>query len=493
MLGVVVVLLLALLHPRIGIAGTAAAVPISEALDCGSEGSAGGLAPGTTMQRHDLELGVFPEALCNDGTPALFYFRPYTDPSDAGRWVIQLQGGGSCDSGQACADRWCSFQTAFGTTQMSSNPAPSAIEGQGILDPRPANPLRSWNHVFVRYCSSDGWSGTAADVELGAEHPLTRAPIDYRIHFLGSRILDAVLDTLRRDGVAPLVYDPEDASIELPDLDEAERVLLAGASAGGSGVVQNLDRVAGSLEQNSACAGPGCPLEVRGLIDSAFGPALETLDFSAVDCGGPSPCTWESYVSALPAPGLWLAREDESCEPWHSTHEAGSEWQCRDASHVVRHHVTTPMFVRMGQNDSLLSAQYAETGLADPQLFVERVRIELDALRDLPVTADEQASIPLAAGAFGPTCAKHETLRHSPSIFRTAIEVDGAWLGMFDVMASWLQGQEPAVVVTPASGQDFCAGESQAWLPALSPVARAALIILLLAGAAGRRAVPCRR
>lgn len=64
--------------------------------------------------------------------------------------------------------------------------------------------------------------------------PFCVIPREYRISFLGRDIFDAVIKTLRRDGVPPLLYQPPDGSlapIPMPDLDNAEFVLLSGGSA----------------------------------------------------------------------------------------------------------------------------------------------------------------------------------------------------------------------------------------------------------------------
>src|SRR5262245_12910349 len=45
--------------------------------DCRVDSSGGGTGRNADLVRHDLDLAVFPDALCNDGTGALFFFRPY--------------------------------------------------------------------------------------------------------------------------------------------------------------------------------------------------------------------------------------------------------------------------------------------------------------------------------------------------------------------------------------------------------------------------------
>lgn len=93
------------------------------------------------------------------------------------------------------------------------------------------------NHVFIPYCSSDIWSGSAT----GARGQMS---------FLGSRIIDEVIRTLLNT-----------PSYHFAD---AKFVLLAGSSAGAAGVMINLDRVAQQI------ADAGSKADVRGLADSGW-------------------------------------------------------------------------------------------------------------------------------------------------------------------------------------------------------------------------------
>ncbi|MFN7937814.1 MAG: pectin acetylesterase-family hydrolase [Bryobacteraceae bacterium] len=172
---------------------------VGTALSCGKTGTTGGLASGTDLQRYDIPTSQYPYAMCNDGSNAIFYFRPFQGEANRNRWVIFLQGGGSCSSANDCANRWCSVDTSFSSVGMSSIPAPKeGIRGNGILERRADNPLAGWNQVLVKYCSSDKWSGTAKDVIQDADDPVTGREVFYRIHFLGSQILDAAMQVLRR-------------------------------------------------------------------------------------------------------------------------------------------------------------------------------------------------------------------------------------------------------------------------------------------------------
>jgi hypothetical protein len=457
-----------------GAASDAGAVSmIGEALACRSEGGVGGLAPGTDLQRHTIDLAQFPEARCNDGTPAVLYYRPYEGAENRDRWVIQLQGGGSCTTPNACAARWCGYMTNFSKTQMTSSVAPrTGINGDGILDRNePTNPMRGWNRVFLRYCSSDAWSGTRSDVAMDAVEPGTANPVRFRLHFAGARIFDAAVATLRQDGAAALRYTLGGASSALPDLDDASVVLLAGASAGGAGTIRNVDRFATTLRaNNTACrSGGACPLRVAALIDSILPMDRSQLDWTLTPmCTMGMLCSYSQYFQAQYQTGENVfqgVRNDDTCEGWHRANRPGEEWRCLDDSYVLLNHITTPMFVRMGQTDMLLGrnaveAQFQVPGMGPltmPQ-FAAGVRAQLQRAQDAQTLANERAMIRTAPGTFGPSCPKHEAIGDTDSVFNVAIESGGAPVPFMRVFSNWFTGMGagPVNLVTQPGGRDSC-------------------------------------
>ncbi len=402
------------------------------------------------LTRHVLDGAAFPDALCNDGTPAVFYFRPALTQADADKWVIQLQGGGSCQSGDECAARWCSVGTAFSMVGMSSGPAPdTGIDGHGILrrstdGPLPSpNPLEGYNQVFVKYCSSDKWIGTHRDATLEGHHPKTQAPVTYRAHFLGRRILEATLATLRADGVPALAYDGE----PMPDLDDATAVVFAGASGGGSGVLNNGDFVAAELGKHAPALA-----ELRVLADSITGPERIGVGFEATPlCADSGICTGEDYLQASEAEQqvAWKPLHDASCIAYHP----GEAWRCADETHLAHNHVTTPLFVRMGLTDELLSGPYVEMGLTDEngqpydlKKFGLKVREQLLALASIQSTAEEAGDIAVEPAAFGPICSKHETLRSDPDTYEVTIDPGAGPRTMLDVFTAWRSGTATQLV-----------------------------------------------
>lgn len=456
-----------------GASGDAGALApmIQSALPCGTPASAGGLREGADLQRHTIDPARFPQARCNDGTPAVMYYRPYQGAANRDRWVVQLQGGGSCASGAECAERWCSYMMAFGMTQMTSSLAPTrGIPADGILNrARVENPMRDWNHVFLRYCSSDMWSGTHDDAVVDAVVPGTATPARFRLHFAGARIFDAAITTLRQDGAQALAYTLAGGSVAMPDLDDAAVVILAGASGGAAGVIRNVDRLATALRaNNAACASGGaCPLRVSALIDSILAPDREALDWSqSPACTRDHLCDYASFFRAQYASGeqpLVGVRNDDTCEAWHRSNRPGEEWRCLDPTYALLNHVTTPMFVRMGQTDQLIGRMLFEAMLRVPGRsaltaadFAAGVRQQLQRVRDAQTLANERALIRAAPGTFGPSCSKHETLSDDDSTYNVSIDEGGAPVPFLRVLTNWFTGTGVTNLVTQPGGHDSC-------------------------------------
>lgn len=444
------------------VADQALAAPyIDDVLTCGDPGTAGGLAVGNDLQRVEIDLAVFPNARCNDGSPGIFYFRPAATPAGADRWVIQLQGGGGCKSADDCARRWCSVGTNFGATQMTSALTPqAAIPGRGILYRGAAfvNPLEDANQVLGVFCSSDAWSGREGPLAVNAVDPVTGAAITYSIDFRGADILDAIIKTLRQDGVAGPVYDNEGLQIPLPDLDEASKVLFAGASAGGGGVINNGDRIGDELRATDLDG----LLDYRLLIDSTFGPNPNDLEWStSTECSSSLLCTWQDILAAGTA--MYTRHGDTSCDAWHAANAPATAWLCDDTEHVIRNHVLTPMMVRMGLVDQLISDNLITSGVSDATgaamtlpLFAQLVHDQLLALGTINVAGVAEETSPVAPALYGPRCAQHETLSNNVATYDVRIGKAGVPYTMFDVFLNWLAGAAMSQVVHDPGDPQAC-------------------------------------
>jgi hypothetical protein len=440
-------------RPDVAARTAAVAVPsISQVLaDCGAPGEVPGLPAGTDLQRVDIDLTAFPDARCNDGSGATFFFRPSATLAGRARWVIQLQGGGGCRTPEACARRWCSVGTNFGMNQMTSTRLPAVgTPGRGVLyrGAQFTNPYDDANHVLLPYCSSDTHAGDTGELVIDAHHPVTNAPVQFSIAFQGQAVFDALITTLRRDGAAPPDYTLGGGATPLPDLDGAIEVVLAGASAGGGGVINNVDRLRDLLRTHSTACNASCPL-VRALIDSTFGPSNETLDWStSTMCATIGACTWEDVLGA--ATSMYQTSGDTSCESWHAAFAPATAYLCDDTDHVVRNHVTTPFMVRQGLRDSLLSENAIESGVSVPgqgpmtlSLFVRLVRDQLAALAQITATAEEGAAISTIPAAFGPPCPDHETLSANPAVYNVQVQAAGVLHTMFDIYDNWISSALP--------------------------------------------------
>jgi len=209
------------------------------------------------LHRVVLDERAFPEAVCNDGSPASFYVAPAASRSN--HWVVALQGGFACRSYDECLQRWCEQFDPSDPTQpfMTGEGLPDSIDGTGIMSKSSFNDFHDYNRVYVPYCSSDAWFG---DAEVTWSDGGTDMVLEYR----GQAIVQAVAETLAQgewesvDGVTPS-----------EDLADAEEILLAGTSAGGGGVAVQADRFFETID-----ATVHHQAQTHALVDAVFTPTL---------------------------------------------------------------------------------------------------------------------------------------------------------------------------------------------------------------------------
>lgn len=252
------------------------------------------------MIRYEIVQTKHPQAVCNDGSTPVFYYRRGSG-SGANKWVVWFKGGGACFDSSSCADRERSLVTAKAWTRRE-------IENDGILSRRPEqNPdLYNWNQVLMVYCTSDMWTGTSPDNnnEVGW-------------YFRGHYVVNAIMDALMDANV-----------IGKPTLREGTHLLLSGSSAGAHGLFHHLDRLAQSLSW----------MDVRAVSDAGLGfivnPEIQPMGELIRQK------QWQ----------VWRPVFDESCVAAN----AAAPNRCADTYLLVReHHLTTPMFYRQDLLDSL--------------------------------------------------------------------------------------------------------------------------------------------
>jgi hypothetical protein len=236
----------------------------------------------------------------------------------------------------------------------------------------------------------------------------------------------------------------------LSDLDEAEELIFAGASAGGAGVSFNLDSLTSTLKATNP------NITVLGLIDSKFAPEGYDLDYSASTlCPDAQTCTAEEYGTydyGLQQ-NFWRATQEASCETFHAND--GEKWKCASDTHILLNHISTPFFVRQGLSDVIISEGLVDTDVrmpngADYDQLNFRAQVRNHFLNDFPgmmTQSEEATTLTESPGGFAPICSKHETLRSTFDTHQVTITDNGTSYSMFDVWKNW-RSKLPNSIVT---------------------------------------------
>ncbi|XP_017333893.1 inactive palmitoleoyl-protein carboxylesterase notum1b [Ictalurus punctatus] len=303
------------------------------------------------MKLHFLENS---SVTCNDGTPAGYYMK---ESRGSRRWLLFLEGGWYCFNKHNCDTRYDTMRRL-----MSSTRWPQSRTGTGILSPQPEENPHWWNAnmVFIPYCSSDVWSGASPKTDQN----------DYA--FMGSLIIQEVVKELLTKG-----------------LDNAKVLLLAGSSAGGTGVLLNVDRVAELLKS----LGHGS-IQVRGLADSGW--FLDNKQYRCTDCVDTIGCAPTEAIKR----GIryWGSVVPERCRLAHT----GEEWNCF-FGYKVYPTLKSPVFVvqwlfdeaQLTVDNIHLTGQPVQQG---QWRYIQNLGIELrNTLKDVPAM-------------FAPACLSHEII-----------------------------------------------------------------------------------
>ncbi|BET00789.1 Pectinacetylesterase [Nesidiocoris tenuis] len=285
-------------------------------------------------------------ATCNDGTPAGYYMRK---SAASQRWIVFLEGGWYCYDEHSCASRWSRMQHL-----MSSKKWPEVRNVGGILSAKVEENPYWWNanHVFVPYCTSDSWSGRRSepDPQLG-------------FSFMGATIVEQVVRDLLTLG-----------------LGNGSSLLLAGSSAGGAGVMLNLEMVQGLLDEYPKIA-------VRGITDSGW--FLDRAPYSS------QADTLASVEAIKKGMVLWEGQVPSACRSVYH----GEPWRCFFGYRLYPT-VTAPLFVFQWLFDE---AQMTADNVGAPMTkqqwdYVHKMG---DSLRN---------SFKNVTSVFAPSCISHSVL-----------------------------------------------------------------------------------
>ncbi len=410
------------------------------------------------MLRHTIDLAAYPDARCNDGTPAVMYLRPANaavpgNPvvAPTTRWLIFFDGGGGCQSADDCLwTRWCSGsgKVAPGITdragKMSSRGAIPAMRSPGgiLKVPAPVGQeyFEQFNQVWVHYCSSDNGIGSDDKVGLAPAQQPAGGLVSYDIAFEGDAIVNAVIDTIIAGTATP---DPGVGYYDtcLPDLHDATEILIGGESAGAGIVRHHLD----ALRDRLVTAIPG--VTVRGVLDAGFTP--DKTD-PTITWPTTTPTDYADYLVNLSEPivrSFWGADDaalDQSClDPaWAADHNlVGSHPQvCYDTTYTQLNHITTPVFTRMDIDDPLGQQQYTYFGLYPTKDdYWTAMYDQLQLFATYGAAAGGLEPPDEAPGIQGPKCHRHVAVQTNDGFFRHTVNNPAiVGLSFYDLLVNWL-------------------------------------------------------
>ena len=429
--------------------------------------------PGIPMLRRTIDTNLYPEARCNDGSPAVMYIRPanancamnpIVNPSS--KWLIFLDGGGGCRNSDACLlRRWCSggSEVFSRAGKMSSLGAPPAIHGNGIWSLAGpgglVNHFRGYNHVLVHYCSSDNWIGSSKHVGLN-----TSTGTSFDIRFDGEAIVEAVIATLLSGNTAPdAVAAMNFYNTTLPNLQAATEVGLGGESAGSGGMRHHIDKLNFDRLQ-PAIADP--EVLIWGVLDASLEPAD---DDPAIDWSDSySPGDYSHHLLSSVEPGVrsfWGANDsalDASClDPvWAADHvlDGGIHPQvCYDTNYTLRNHITTPVFVRQDINDPLVKDPFFAWKLFpdNDAYWAAQYAVLNDFAADVGLAAGLEA--PLATpGVQGIKCNQHVAIQTDNGFFLRRVVGPGLPAHSFhNLLLNWVLGLPAGVAPGDPNSQQI--------------------------------------
>lgn len=171
------------------------------------------------------------DSVCRDGSSTGIGVRLQQNAQGV---MIYLQGGGFCFDAQSCKENAEGPVAGENYSNEDFGRWANTLGTQGVFNVgQAANPVATWHHVFVPYCTGDIHGGRKANASIEG--------VPNKQQFMGYQNINTYLDLL-----APYFKDTEE-------------LVLAGASAGGFGVLLNYPQVAEAFE----------PKPVTALVDAA--------------------------------------------------------------------------------------------------------------------------------------------------------------------------------------------------------------------------------
>lgn len=273
---------------------------------------------------------------CMDGSMSGYYYgRPVVQADDgtlvegsSTTWVIEMEGGGSCADPEKCQCEACKTSpnfcnaTLLGLSKKCSGEGWAAEQvGNGILSGSPHdNPdFHNTHRVRIPYCTEDLHSGQVTIPTNGCPDGDDECVDQWGYFFSGHLNFKHHIHHI-------LSNEPESRNME--------KVLFAGTSAGGAGVMFNcdflqnfLDNVRGALGMNHvevSCA-PVAAWFLPGF--TADNDDFRNAPSTFVDWMNGVTTDWE--LSSRYTTSLWQQRLTTECTAWYESEgEQDQAWMC---------------------------------------------------------------------------------------------------------------------------------------------------------------------
>ena len=215
------------------------------------------------LTRYQVHNARSRAAVCNDGTPAVYYFRDCPRPGQecqinpgGDQWVVVFEGGESssvCFDTASCAARAARHPSLTSSKQAPSSFSYSSLEGI-FSDSGEGNPnFYEQRIVWVPYCSSDMWLG---DSTHNNNNTNTNTSITFRGRSIVKAVVEDLLSTTFSKHSVPTPYGP---GPNMTSIRNAARVVIVG----NAGVVRWLDDIAEQIVAASNTA----DVRVLGICD----------------------------------------------------------------------------------------------------------------------------------------------------------------------------------------------------------------------------------
>ena len=262
--------------------------------------------------------------------------------------------------------------------------------------------------VDINYCSSDLYLGNTT----------TRS--DVGVYFRGKEILFSVIQDL----------------LDFHRLSNGHTLYLVGSSAGGVGILVNIEEILMFLEKQGFGG-----IYMRVILDDSWFTGATSLNLPCYDGPRPLPCiTNETLTEAFK---VWNVKLNSACGEKFQENEW---WNCIYASNAVQGRLKNlPFFVIQNQYDNyqmimskLLPLPESET----KEGVLTRVAAMLEAGKRVRT---EISSLPAAtSGFFSMACLNHHTLRGDYVEFPVKINSRP----LVDALKCWLRNSEISMTVS---------------------------------------------